>query len=586
LNPPEPPLKPPQAPRHGELAGGVLILSLLVALFHGGSLAGGFVYDDHWTIEDNAFLREPAGVLRLLGRDLARAGVPDAGRPTLLATELVDHALWGDHPAGYHLQSVLWHLAVVLLFFAATARLTGNGPLAFIAAGLFAVHPLGVEAVAAINYREDLLAAFFTLAALCARGWPSALLIFAGVLAKENAAVAPILLVIVAPRVQARHVLPLVVGVAAAVAWRTWAVGQAGVVSLTAEIPAQHHSWLYALPTAALSLVKGAGQLLVPIGLSPEYDDPRSRWAGWVALAGLVAAVGLALRRRRHWVAVGVLAGIAAYLPTMGFVPISNLRADRYLYLPSLGFLLALAAVAAPLLERVGGTVLEVPRGWLALAVLLGVLGLRTLRQERVWRNDLALWTRATAMAPRSPRAWNALGEARLRTGATGPALEAVQHSLALAEDSQTRELLGLIQMERGDLRAARGTLEIALGAAPQQQRAELLNNLGLCELRLDDLDAALAHFAEARRRDPGYERPWLNAAQALDRAGRAEESLALLRALVAPGGNPRSSAGWAALGAALEARGQRSEALSAYQRARALGTGDPLVIAAIERLR
>jgi hypothetical protein len=96
--------------------------------------------------------------------------VPDAGRPTLLATEIVDHLLWGEAPWGYHLQSLAWHLGVSLLFFSGLAALTGELPLALTAAALFAVHPLGVEAVAAINYREDLLSAFFLLAALCAIG--------------------------------------------------------------------------------------------------------------------------------------------------------------------------------------------------------------------------------------------------------------------------------------------------------------------------------------------------------------------------------------------------------------------------------
>jgi Flp pilus assembly protein TadD len=555
------PTAPPEPPRARELAGGAIILTLLVALFHGPSLAGGFVYDDHWTIEDNAFLRAPGGVGRLLGRDLARAGVPDAGRPTMLATELLDRALWGSDPRGYHLQSLVWHLGVVLLLFAASAALTGRFAVALATAGLFAVHPLGVEAVAAINYREDLLAAFFTLAALClaGRGWLALVLagasVCVGTLAKENAVMAPVLLVILAlsgRRVRARDVAALASGGALATLWRTWALGGPGIVSLTAEVPAQHRSWSYALPTGALAFVQGVWHLVVPFGLSPEYDEgARGGW-GWLALALVVGGVAGAVRVRRRWpwVTLGVLGAVVAYLPTMGLVAISNLRADRYLYWPSAGLLLALASVAVPLLERLPGTFFEVPRAWVVMAAVLAALGMRTLRQGRIWRNDLALWTRGTEVAPRSPRAWNALAEARLRAGATGPALEAVQRSLALAEDAQTRELLGLVQMERGDLRAARETLAAALATIPRRQRPELLNDLGVCELELGGVEEALAHFREAQRLAPDYDRPFSNAGRALEKLGRPEE------------------------------------ARSAYQRARALGSQDPLVAQALERLR
>jgi Flp pilus assembly protein TadD len=547
------PTTPPEPPRAGPLAGGALILTLLVALFHGPSVAGGFVYDDHWTIEENPFLRAPGGVGQLLGRELARAGVPDAGRPTLLATELVDRALWGHDPRGWHLQSLLWHLAVVVLLFAATLRLTGRFAVALATAALFAVHPLGVEAVAAINYREDLLAAFFTLAALCLAGGGWAALALAtlaaaiGTLAKESAAMAPVLLVVLAvcgQRVRARAVVALATGAGAATLWRTWAMGAPGVVSLTAEIPPEHRAWAHAVPAGALAFVQGVWHLFVPLGLSPEYDGAGARWLGWAALVLVAAGVAAALRVRRRWpwVALGFLAAVVAYLPTMGWVPISNLRADRYLYLPLAGLMLALAAVAVPLLERIPGTFFEVPRGWVVMAAAVAALGLGTLRQGRIWRNDLALWARGTKVAPRSPRAWNALGEALLRAGATGRALEAVQRSLALAEDPQTRELLGLIQLERGDLATACHTLATALAATPEVHRPELLNDLGLCELQRDRLAEALAHFREAQRLAPGYYHPWVNAGRALEKMGR------------------------------------RDEAQAAYQRARALGGQDPLV--------
>jgi tetratricopeptide (TPR) repeat protein len=581
----------------GELAGGAAIVTLLIALFHGPALTGRFVYDDHWTIEDNAFLRTPATSLpALLGPGPARAGVPDAGRPVMVATEMLDHALWKLRPVGYHLQNLLWHAGVAVLFLLVAVSLTGSFPAGLTAAALFAVHPAHVEAVAAINYREDLLAAFFALAALLVVGrtrLAAFVLLLLGVLAKESAAVAPLLLALRPPDPDRRgrrlDLLVLVAAVAAGMAWRGWVMGGAGIVSRTADIPELHRHWWYAVPEGARSLLAGMLGVLMPVRrFSAEYDDlapgPLATLLRWGALVLVIALAVIAWRGRRvrPLLALGVLGGVAAYLPTSGLVAISNLRADRYLYLPSLPVLLALAGAVVPRLERLpwlrGQPLFELPRAWLAVVAVLVALGLRTRQQARVWHDDLTLWTQAAAVAPGAPRAWNALAEARLRAGQPGGAVVAARRSVALVDDAQAREILGLALLEQGDLAAARGTLEGALAAAPPALRPELLDNLGLCEEALGQVEAALARFAQARRLSPAFERPWLNAARTLERSGRADEALALLQGLVQT--VPASFEGWARLGSALAARGRAAEALAAFRRARDLGHPDPAVAA------
>lgn len=543
-------------PPRRELAGAAALLALAVALAHGPALDGGFVYDDHWTIVENDFLRSPGNLGALLTAGPARAGVPDAGRPLLLATELLDQALWGAQPRGWHLQNLLWHLAVVLLFFGGLAALSGSGGIAFTAAALVAVHPLNVEAVAAINYREDLLVAFFVLAALLvlgaarrkgqgrgrARGAAFVLLALGG-FAKESAAVAPILLVLLdvsgppppeddERRARRLDQLVLVAAALGPIAWRAWVMGGAGVVSHTAEIPPEHRLPWLAVPQASWSFLCGLGQWLFPWRLAADYSTlPTLPAPGRVLLLGgstaaLLAAVAVLAWRARHgrrWVvAVGVMGALVAYLPTWGLVPISNLRADRYFYLASLPLALAMASAlaAVPWLRgHVGG----LPRAAVALAVVLVVLSLRSRVAARAWRDDLSLWTQATRVEPGASRAWNALGEARLRRGQVAGARAAVETSLALADDPHARELLGIVLMEAGDLPGARRELARALEGAEPHHRAEWLNNLGHCELELGLVDEALARFAEARRLAPGYDRPWLNAARALDRKGDHE---------------------------------------------------------------
>ncbi len=521
-----------------DLAGGVAILALLVAIFHGPSSKNGFVHDDAWTIVSNPFLRQPGNLLALLGPGPARALVPDAGRPTLVATEILDHALWGLSPRGWHLQNLVWHTATASLFFILAAALAGQFLLPFTAAALFAVHPLHVEAVVAVNCREELLAAFFTLAALGAIGIRRRLLAFVlllvGVLAKENASMAVVLLVVLDVCWKTRRrwsdYLALLAAAVVGFAWRAWVMGAPMLVSRTVEVPAENR---LAVPAAAWAFLRGASNLVVPKHLSPEYED-APRLLGWLALAVIVGAVAVS-RRLPPWTRLAVLGGVAAYLPTSGLVPLANVRADRYMYLPSLALFLGLADLLLRGVQRLAWArrppLFELPRPMLIVGAFVVVFGLRTLRQGRYWRDDLSLWTRAAAVAP-TPRAFTALAEAQLRHGQTVTALKTVRHSLTLADDPHGRELLGIILMQQGDLAGARRELEAALAGTEPHHRAEALNNLGYCELQLGLTDEALARFLEAQRLAPEYDRPWLNAARAYEQKNDRASARRALRAL------------------------------------------------------
>jgi protein O-mannosyl-transferase len=595
-------------------------LLLLVGLFHGPDLANGFVYDDAWTLVANPIVRDPSNLTRLLGPELARAGVPDAARPVMLASEMVDHALWGAKPWGYHLQNLLWHAAVVLLVFGGLVRLQGSLAVALAPAALVAVHPLNVEVVAAINYREDLLAAAFVLLALTAleaarrrqssgsRFWPAGLRAAAllsallACLAKESGYLAPLLLVALdlcrpdPPEVRRRLLDPILLLVASALsfAWRWWAVGAVAAVSRTAEIGHHHHDGAARIGRSMVTFFQGLFQFLCPVRLAPEYPEVLPGVSGWLLLTvggaalGLLVALALRLRRRAPWIALGLLWAVVAYLPNLGLQPLTNLRADRYFYLATIGLALALSSAVAeairPLRRLRERTVLEVPVVALLVTGVLLVLGVRSLRQGRIWRNDLALFSAATRAAPQSHRAWLGLANAHLRAGRLLAALSASQRALALGDDFHARQMHGLILMSQGDLPGAALHLGRALAdGPPPHHRAQILNNLGYVELRMGKVDQALARFALSRQLDPGFDRPWLNAARALADRGDLSGAAALLDGLLVR--VPESIDGWKQLGALHERAGRAALARVAYQRARALSRTDAETARALERL-
>ena len=141
------------------------------------ALRGGFIYDSRMQVLTDPFLHDAANWPAVLSGRVLGMDVLDFNRPAMLASLMLDAAIWGKNPFGYHLTSVLLHVLNVVLVWLLLDRLlvgrTGaSGPdaglltPAVIGAFVFAVHPIVTETVCEPSYREDLLVATFTLAAL------------------------------------------------------------------------------------------------------------------------------------------------------------------------------------------------------------------------------------------------------------------------------------------------------------------------------------------------------------------------------------------------------------------------------------
>jgi tetratricopeptide (TPR) repeat protein len=353
---------------------------------------------------------------------------PKAGdglyRPVTTLSLLFNYAVLGNGPnaAGYHAVNFLLHaMNVWLLYELALILFRRAGP-AFFAAALWAVHPIGTEAVTSIVGRADLLAAMSVLGGLLLyvkgqRPWkPIALFAIAtaGVFAKENAAV---LLGMMA-------LWDLSFGEGRAGAMRRWRDYAAVAASLVVLALVRHavlgnlaaSEWVYVdnplrgagFWTARWTAVKVVGLdlwlLLWPARLSCDrsFDQiPMSTWSdpwAWLSLLVILAILGAVLVRYRRDRLMFFAAGFFA----IALLPTSNLLfvigatvAERFLYLPSVAF----AAAIAALLYRVNSR-----HRTTALVVLLVLYGIRTVARNPAWNDDLSLASADLTTAPRSFR--------------------------------------------------------------------------------------------------------------------------------------------------------------------------------------
>jgi hypothetical protein len=382
--------------------------------------------------------------------------------PLTWLTYALDYRLWGLNPVGYHLTSLVLHAVAVVLCYAVARGLIRRAvtvPLACeragaaVAALVFGLHPLRVESVAWATERRDVLSGALFLAvvwlylgAVQSAGTrrrryllASVTVHAAAVLSKSMAASAPAVLLLL-------DVYPLRRVAPDPRRWsgREWGVllrekapyVVVSVVALVLAFRAQMLDrglrlvtpWADRLANVAFSLWFYPVKTLAPVGLSPLYEAPEridpfeARFVlagGGVLLVTLVA--GLLARRYPAVPATWLYFGITI-APVSGILPLGEvLAADRYSYIPCLGFaVLAGGAVAAalPRLSRAGlaATVSLVAVSVIGLAVLAG-------QQTRVWRDTLSLWAHAVEATPECALCHANLGHSLLERGAPEAAL-------------------------------------------------------------------------------------------------------------------------------------------------------------------
>ncbi|MGD1086327.1 MAG: O-GlcNAc transferase, partial [Verrucomicrobiota bacterium] len=140
---------------------GLLLLAAILLAYQPAWRAG-FIWDDDKYVTANPLLTAPDGLRRIW----FSLDAPSQYFPLTYTSFYLERALWGLRPAGYHCVNILLHAANALLVWRLLARLRVPG--AWLAAALFALHPVQVESVAWITERKNVLMGFFFLLTLLA----------------------------------------------------------------------------------------------------------------------------------------------------------------------------------------------------------------------------------------------------------------------------------------------------------------------------------------------------------------------------------------------------------------------------------
>lgn len=540
------------AGRKGEVRPGLAWLALTVVI---GAIYGGVGGHQFVNFDDPMFLYENNHV---------RAGLTAEGlrwawtnkdavlwQPVAWMGHMLVSALGGMRPAPHLLVNLALHALNAGLLFSVLRVLTGRPGRSFAVALLFAVHPVNVETAAWASQLKSTLSTFFFLLGLLAyaregepggRGRFGVLLAFAlSLLAKPMMLFFPVVLALL-------DFWPLRRLPAAGdrAGWSRWLGGKlpylilAGVLlgmtllpwtaPAAADVaPMQAPDWarLRAVPC---NYVGYLGLMAWPVDLAVLYPErlDHSTWA--VIGSGLLLLAVSAWAWHLRFRIPALLFGWAWFLVTM--IPASGLLragqhglADRYLYVPGIGLLVALVWPLADLLAARGR--------WLRPALLAGAalaLGGRAHGQVAYWADSVSLWTHAAAVTPPSAVGYVNLGNALLAAGRDREADAEFVAAIAWeGRDPRPYVNRAVIARRQGDNARAIALLRQALTLA--QRDARIYSNLGSL---LDDVGdkAEARHLLEqAVQLNPGLVEAQINLGVLLAQAGHLEGARACLEA-------------------------------------------------------
>jgi protein O-mannosyl-transferase len=484
----------------------LVMLAVLSVLPYLNALTAGFTLDDLPNIRENTAVTGGVDLTQIFATPMPLLAY--LYRPLTVLTFAVNDALAPGDAAAFHAVNLVLHAGVTLLVFWLGLRLF-NENVAMIAGALFALHPLHTEAVTSIVGRAEVLAALFGLLAILSadgmdaaggrwtrRGWHtlSVLCFTLAVLSKESAVV--ILPLVLLYRVTRRAEplfggtwrelrsldwVPYLLCLGVFLYFRFLVVGTFTGVPEGKLTPLDNP--LGFVPAAvrvrsALGVLWDYfGLLNVPLVLSADYSyDQVPLINGWVdarCVAGLLllsVATLVTLCARRPSIRFIVALPLITLLFTANLLfPIGTVKAERLLYLPSVGWALLVGVGVDQLLRT--------PRYrsvcTAALVLVVIAFAARTWVRNEDWIDNAALFTKTACTAPRSAKAQYNLGTALQANGATAAAATQYERALAIASWTEGAALgLGIISEQSGRTNDAIAWYRKALEVAPDYHEA------------------------------------------------------------------------------------------------------------------
>jgi protein O-mannosyl-transferase len=521
-----------------------LLLGLATLLVWGHTIRFDFVWDDAYFIRDLSSVRSLRHVPEMFYRLEAQATSDKFRifRPIRTAHYALLHSITGrevPQPWIFHLANVAWHGGTAMMLFVVLTSLlprlardlTGEEVRlwSFWAALAFAVHPVVSEVVCWAKSLDDILAAFFVLAALRElmqppenRGarWRGLLFFALAVYSKESAVPLAVIALVCFRKIHCRswpesvsRTIPFLLIAAVYLVHRHLVIGRSSQIEPISGTYGQTLMDMLPIVPKYFRLLWGVPPFFIDYSYLPSrYSFWSGAVLGGLALLAALLAVGFAAGRSRKLALLGfglVWTGLFL-LPVSNLLPMMQYMAERFLYLPLIGWLMGLAAIAAVAPRQL----LTRPLAFV-LILLWAVLA---WNRSWIWQDPIALFVRSAKEGPKTQRVENNAVSAILH-------LPGVERFMSLDKTGKK-----LSVSESADMATGRYAVDILAEANRLfPTNGNILSAYGVCLAATGEPEKAVPLLEQAAQEQPDNLDRWLNlsrAALAANHPARAESAL------------------------------------------------------------
>jgi tetratricopeptide (TPR) repeat protein len=573
----------------------ILILLAVSFAAYFNSLFGDFVYDDKQQIVDNPWIRHISNIPTIFSRSVwsFQPGLSTWNyyRPLMHVVYMFNYYVFGLDPSGFHLVNILFHCGTSVLVFLIIRKLLAGHQVRtssiylsppFIAALLFALDPIHTEAISWIAGLPEVSFTFFYLLSLYSyilfrdgakRGYLLSIVSFSvATLFKEPALTLPVMLIAYDYLFKKfdrtlfagiKRYMPFIAISGIYLIVRHYALGGLVPVKAYAELNTNQFI-INVFPLFREYLTS----LLWPFNLNfwHTFHPISTLFEANGVISAVATAVfvvaALAAYKKNKILFFGLLLLIVPLLPAFYIKGISGKPyAERYLYLPSVGYVLILAILlswARDKLPRAAGGIM------MAFAVLAGLYVVVTINRNDVWKDDFHLWSDTAKKSADCAIAHNELARAYASQGQLDGAIAELHAALRLEPDSEKAHVsLGNIYEARGQYDEAVAEFQTALRLKPDNEIAR--SNLARVQASQRKGDGQRGVTAPSREK-PDSAGAHLSLAMAYVSKGQLDKAIAELQTALRL--KPDSVIAHVGLGNAYASRGQADRAIAEFQEA------------------
>ncbi|MFC1589999.1 tetratricopeptide repeat protein [Candidatus Omnitrophota bacterium] len=508
------------------------------------SLSNGFIsWDDPLYVTENNVIKGFSG--RNI-KAMFTSNFANCYCPLVILSHALEYRFFKLDPFIYHLVNYLLHIITAVLVFWFVYLLTKRPAASFIAALLFGVHPLHVESVAWIAERKDVLCAVFYLLSLIAyckytaagsKKYYASCLFFTvlALLSKPMAVTVPAALILLDIYFR-RRVSPKALLEKVPFFTLAFLSGLANIyfqkTAITKFLPTSAWHRLYFLLKAIPFYL---WKVFAPADLSAMYSYHKVTPAHlaqikyYIAILIVLAVFMIMARRRSGVIFFGSAFFLVTIAPVLQIIPTGGaFAADRYMYLPSIGVFLIIAAAfdrmycSAMAKKRYAAYALALVFIFIAFA-----LSASTWNRCRVWGGNLTFYQDALKQAEENPVIHNNLGRTYYYMGDHEKAIALFRKAAELNPSYANAFLnLGNVYNNLGRKEDAIGAYKKAIEADPGF--ADAYNNMGSTYQAIGRNEEALAMYREAIKADPDSPRAYNNLGLLYHNRGKYKEAMHL----------------------------------------------------------